>query len=235
MLLSWDDVARRQPIRLNLGGGPYSDPHPRYPGYVAIDREPSAPLGVAHDLTQPIPLPDDSVERILSDHFLEHLKVDEIRFVLAECWRLLVPGGIARIGVPDYGHPRERHHLRTGRDDSRRDHQTLTTGPLMRELVAQSPFGRGEFYHHWEGDEFVQRPMDYALGFLQRTPDNDRRNFCRGFRQHLGRLGRDLGMVLRRGPWVRRIDFETRRYHRLAVTSVVFDLVKPASQAAPAP
>jgi predicted SAM-dependent methyltransferase len=228
MLLQWEEVARRPLIRLNLGGGPWSDPHPLYPVFIAIDREPSAPLAVAHDLTLPIPLPDGSVDRILSEHFLEHLQQEEIVRLLVECHRLLRPGGLARVGVPDYNHPRERHHLARGFDDSRRDHQTLTTGPLMQELAAGSPFTDIRFHHYWQGDEFVQHPVDYSLGWLHRTVDNDRRNRARGFGQHCGRLARDLGMILRKGPWLRRVDLETRRFHRLAVTSVVFDLVKQA-------
>jgi predicted SAM-dependent methyltransferase len=53
------------------------------------------------DLREPLPLPDDSVSTIYSEHFVEHLSQDEgIRF-LNECRRVLQPGGRISIGVPD--------------------------------------------------------------------------------------------------------------------------------------
>jgi SAM-dependent methyltransferase len=54
-----------------------------------------------HDLRRPFPWQDASADTIYSSHFLEHLsKRDGARF-LAECHRVLKPGGIVRIVVPD--------------------------------------------------------------------------------------------------------------------------------------
>jgi SAM-dependent methyltransferase len=226
MPLSWVQVAQREPIRLNLGGGTDCHPRPQYRDYVAVDLETDADFGVCHDLLTPIPLPDGSVDRVLTEHFLEHLPPEGIAHVLRECHRLLKPGHVMRAAVPDYGHPRDRHCLRLGRDPRRRDHATLTTYPLCRELVAASPFGSARFHQYWDGDDFVRGAIDYAEAFIRRTPDNEPRNQCHGLRQHLGRYSRDLGTLLRRGPFARRIDFDTRRYHPLAITSIVFDLVR---------
>jgi len=232
--VEWDEVSRLERIRLNLGSGEHCHPHPDYLGFVAVDREPRAPWAVRHDLAQPIPLPAGSVERILSEHFLEHVPPATIVAILCECHRLLQPGGLARLAVPDYQHPRWRHWLTVGRDPHRGDHATLTTWPLLRALIAETPFTEVRPAHYWDGDRFVRAPLDYALGFVRRTPDNDPRNRCVGLRQHLGRVARDVGMVVRRGPFVRRVDLDTRRYHPLAVTSVVVDLVKAPAADAPA-
>lgn len=54
-----------------------------------------------HDLRRPFPWPDASAEAIYSSHTLEHLsKFDGARF-LDECARVLAPGGVVRIAVPD--------------------------------------------------------------------------------------------------------------------------------------
>jgi len=226
MPMTWAEVAALNPIYLNLGGGAHCRPDPAYAQYVAVDLVPQAPFAVAHDLRRPVPLPDGAVGRILSEHFLEHLAPGELPGVLAECHRLLKPGGLFRLAVPDYGHPRRRACLRQGRDPRRPDHRTLTTYPQLRELIQGSPFRQGSFYHYWEGDVFVERPIDYALGFVRRTPDHDPRNQCRGLAGRLGRMVRDLGEYARHGAGTRAIHLETRRYHRLAVTSIVVDLVK---------
>lgn len=54
-----------------------------------------------HDARTRFPFEDGSVDLIYSAHFLEHLTYSEGRSFLEECNRLLVPGGTARITVPD--------------------------------------------------------------------------------------------------------------------------------------
>lgn len=54
-----------------------------------------------HDLTKPLPWTDGSCDAIYSSHTLEHLTRDDGRRLLAECHRVLRPGGILRIVVPD--------------------------------------------------------------------------------------------------------------------------------------
>lgn len=226
MALTWEEVARLDPLQLNLGGGSCCHPDPRYPHYVSVELRPQTAYSVAHDLTRPIPLPDATVQRILSEHFIEHLDEPAIVALLAECHRLLRPGGLARFAVPDYAHPRDRRCLALGYDPRRRDHVTLPTRQNLETLVARSPFRTARFYQYWQDDRFIEQPVDYGFGFVQRTPDNDPRNRSDGARRQAGRLLRDLGTWLRYGIYTRDIHRDTRRYHRLAVTSVVFDLVK---------
>jgi predicted SAM-dependent methyltransferase len=226
MSLAWSSIAAMDPIYLNLGGGRDCHPRPEYRHYVAVDMVPRAEFAVAHDLGKPIPLADGSVSRILSEHFLEHVDEQVIATVLRESHRLLKPGGIARFAVPDYGHPRKRYCLALGRDPTRHDHVTLTTYDRMRALIAASPFGSGHFYHYWDGDRFVAEPVDYSQGYVRRTPDNHPHNQCRGFRQRCGRLLRDIGEYVRHGTGTTALHRETRRYHRLAITSLIVDLQK---------
>jgi SAM-dependent methyltransferase len=54
-----------------------------------------------HDLRRPFPWGDESVDCIYSSHTLEHLTREEGAFVMRECRRVLRPGGIIRIVVPD--------------------------------------------------------------------------------------------------------------------------------------
>lgn len=48
-----------------------------------------------------LPLEDASVEVVYSSHMIEHLDRGEARAFLAECRRVLLPGGILRLAVPD--------------------------------------------------------------------------------------------------------------------------------------
>ena len=56
---------------------------------------------VVHDARRGLPCPDASIRFIYTSHFLEHLRRDEAHFILRECYRVLVPGGLIRVVVPD--------------------------------------------------------------------------------------------------------------------------------------
>lgn len=227
MPLTWPEVSTHEPIRLNLGGSGDCHPNPDYPHYVAVDLEPQDEQGVAHDLSKPIPLPDGSVQRVLSEHFLEHVPTEVVRDLFDECYRLLEPGGIARFAVPDYAHPKNRKFRKSGFDPGHTDHVWFPIWDDLRALAEASAFTQIHFHHYWDGDEFVESPIDDSVGHVKRTPENDRRNRCVGIGQWGARLVRDLGVLLRGGPFVPRTHFLAQRYHRLRMTSIVFDLVKP--------
>lgn len=53
------------------------------------------------DLRQGIPYPDGSVHAIRCSHLIEHLTLEEAKALLREMFRVLIPGGIARIATPD--------------------------------------------------------------------------------------------------------------------------------------
>ncbi len=53
------------------------------------------------DVARGLPLQDGTVEILYSSHMLEHLDRNEADRFLREAFRLLCPGGIIRIAVPD--------------------------------------------------------------------------------------------------------------------------------------
>jgi predicted SAM-dependent methyltransferase len=54
-----------------------------------------------HDLTEGIPAEDDSLDLVYHSHMLEHLSFKEGIAFTQECFRVLRPGGVIRILVPD--------------------------------------------------------------------------------------------------------------------------------------
>lgn len=56
---------------------------------------------VIHDVRKPLPFPNCSMEAIYASHLLEHLYLNEAGRLLCECHRVLSPGGVLRIIVPD--------------------------------------------------------------------------------------------------------------------------------------
>jgi SAM-dependent methyltransferase len=53
------------------------------------------------DLTKPLPFPDNSISAVFSAHVFEHLFPDEIERLVSEIGRVLAPGGVCRVVVPD--------------------------------------------------------------------------------------------------------------------------------------
>ena len=54
-----------------------------------------------HDIRKPLPFPDGSASAIYASHVLEHLYFEEARRLISEAFRVLCPGGILRVVVPD--------------------------------------------------------------------------------------------------------------------------------------
>lgn len=84
---------------LELGSG--SQPHPR--GTVRHDRvKHDAYIDVAHDLEVfPWPWADASAEGIIAYDVMEHLHCDVVVW-LDECWRILAPGGLLELRLPNW-------------------------------------------------------------------------------------------------------------------------------------
>lgn len=54
-----------------------------------------------HDIRNPLPWADGTFTAVYASHVLEHLFVGQARRVLKECHRVLKPGGVVRMVVPD--------------------------------------------------------------------------------------------------------------------------------------
>lgn len=90
-------ASRAGDLRLHLGCGPN---HLR--GWVNVDLV-STGADLAWDLSVRAPFADGSVAAIFHEHLLEHLPLPAAVSFLQECHRLLRPGGVLRVGVPDFG------------------------------------------------------------------------------------------------------------------------------------
>ena len=56
---------------------------------------------IAFDLLRPLPVSDGAVDRVFTEHFIEHVTRVEARRILRDCARALAPGGVLRISTPD--------------------------------------------------------------------------------------------------------------------------------------
>lgn len=87
----------RRDLLVNVGCGPET-----LPGFVNLDLFPVAPDVITWDCRWGLPLAGASARGIRAEHFFEHLETrEEAPAFLADAWRVLIPGGVLRIVVPD--------------------------------------------------------------------------------------------------------------------------------------
>ena len=85
------------PVRLHLGCG-----WNKLPGWHNVDLV-GGKVDLVWDIRQPLPYPRESVDVVFMEHVLEHLRYGESLVVLNHVRRVLKPGGVLRVGVPDAG------------------------------------------------------------------------------------------------------------------------------------
>jgi SAM-dependent methyltransferase len=87
----------RQPLLLNIGSG--FNPKPNWTNIDLL----GAPVDVPWDLSRGIPFGDASVDGVYHEHLMEHLTLRQGLELCRECYRVLRPGGVLRVAVPDAG------------------------------------------------------------------------------------------------------------------------------------
>jgi predicted SAM-dependent methyltransferase len=116
------------------------------------------------DATKKIPLASKSVATLYASHMLEHLDRQEARRFLAEAMRVLRPGGVIRLVVPDL-HILVQRYLKEGSANDFVEGTYLTQEKvrgLKRRLLFLMAGGR---LHHWMYDGYSLCGLLSEAGF----------------------------------------------------------------------
>lgn len=130
-----------KPIMANLGCGSRF-----HPDWVNFDLHSAQPGVIPCNLLGGIPLGDNSCDAVFNSAVLEHFRPQDADKFVRECHRILKPGGILRIGVPDlenlarlYLHQLER--ALAGHRGAHDDY-TWTVLEFLDQLVREKSGGR---------------------------------------------------------------------------------------------
>ncbi len=147
-----------------------------HPDWVNLDKVPSAPGVLRHDVAEPLPLADGSCRMVYHSHVLEHLPRHQAPTFLAECFRVLRPGGILRVAVPDLEQIC-RAYLDAlelavdGAPDAAARHQWMTV-ELIDQMTREE--SGGEMWRYWSqspvpAEDFVRARVGHeaALGIAR--------------------------------------------------------------------
>ena len=87
-------IIKGKSIKLDIGCGTV-----KHKGFIGIDVR-DCGQEIVWDVRGGIPLPDNSVEFIWSNHVLEHFDNDELKDLFREFYRILKKGGVVQTVVP---------------------------------------------------------------------------------------------------------------------------------------
>lgn len=148
---------RFDPLRLNLGAGPY--PKRGWLNVDALAREGNqdgedGEAYLQHDLRTPLPFADGTVDEAYAGHVLEHLPKPLV--LVTELFRVLAPGARCGLVVPDADVA--WRHFKDGR----------LPGKLLEDIVGRLP--EGEYGHHnvWSQDGLAA--LCWVAGFRRIEP-----------------------------------------------------------------
>jgi SAM-dependent methyltransferase len=89
-------VATMAPARLNWGCGAHPEP-----GWVNSDLKDAPGIDISCDIRDGLPVADGSFDYVVSIHALPMIPYPELVPALQELRRVLRPGGVLRLGLPD--------------------------------------------------------------------------------------------------------------------------------------
>jgi predicted SAM-dependent methyltransferase len=163
-----------RPEKINLGSGTLVKK-----GYLNVDIYPGG--DVTLDLRKGLPFESASCGRIFSEHFLEHLihleyanigYPSDARRILAECFRVLRPGGLLSLSVPDAEWPVVDYPAGAGAPFFKTAAEQGWFPPGITRMEAINRFFRQAGEHHFMYDFETLELLLRQLGFvnIQRRP-----------------------------------------------------------------
>ncbi len=133
-------------LRLNIGCG-----RTFHPAWLNFDLYPADPSVRRVDIRAGLPLADGSCAVVYHAHVIEHLKPAAARAFLAEVRRVLAPGGIVRVVVPDLEQIAQLYlrHLECAAAGGESEAHRWMTLELVDQLVRDTSGGEmGRFLRH---------------------------------------------------------------------------------------
>lgn len=116
------------------------------------------------DVTKPFPFPSGTFEAAFSSHVMEHLYPEQARSCAAEVYRILAPGGVFRVVVPDLDRMIARY--RPEQADA------------WVEAFFESRQTGAQHQHHWMYNEASMRALLTGVGFAEVARRDYRQGRC---------------------------------------------------------
>jgi len=131
------------------------------------------PVSVSHiDATGAFPFKNDEIDYVFSEHMIEHITFPQGMNMLAECYRILKPGGKLRISTPDLSFLIDLY--KSEKSEIQKSYIKWSTDTFIKEApCCEEVFVINNFVRDW-GHHFIydERLLRYSLersGFAEIT------------------------------------------------------------------
>tara|TARA_Y100000389_G_scaffold43255_1_gene37900 strand:- start:121 stop:759 length:639 start_codon:yes stop_codon:yes gene_type:complete len=165
--------------------------------FVGLQLNSSNEYNIEHNVLNKMDLYDNSVDIYQSEDVFEHIEYNELCNVINEIYRVLKPGGLFRLSVPDY--KCDILYNRSAKNENNEiifdsggggnydydkkkvingGHVWFPTYELVNLLLSKTKFEKNKinFLHYYDKNNLgITHKIDYNNGYITRTPDNDMR------------------------------------------------------------
>lgn len=199
--MSFKDIQHLPNIYLYCGGMPTNRRTFTGKPFIGLDRYPDRKdpprFHIRHDLLNKFKLNDNTVDIIQSEDVFEHLEYSQLKNIFNEIYRVLKPNGLFRISLPDYDcdilYNRSTfdkfgnivfdaggggsYNLMSKKVENG-GHLWFPTYKSLKPLLESTNFSNSKinFLHYYdENKKPIINNIDYSMGYISRTPDNDKR------------------------------------------------------------
>lgn len=190
--ITFNDIKNNDYIYLYAGDIPNSKEYDKE-GIVGLSIRKADYRTIRHDITKAFLLDDNTVDIFQAEDVFEHIEYEKLVQVINEIYRVLKPGGLFRLSVPDYRcdvlYERSLKDYNgkiifdKGGGGKFKDGKVVDGGHVwfpmyetVKELIDESMFSIYKFYHYYdENGKSITENIDYSIGYIQRTPDHNKR------------------------------------------------------------
>jgi len=188
--ITFTELSKMKDIYLYAGDVP---DRIEYNKYVGLSLNQWNKNHIKHNVINKYPLKDNCVNIYQSEDVFEHIEINKLPMIINEIYRVLKPKGVFRLSVPDY--KCDILYKRTQKDNKGNlmfdpiggggfiDGKVVNGGHLwfpkyeiVKKLLEGTHFKKIYFFHYYdENGKGITNEIDYSIGYVMRTPDNDDR------------------------------------------------------------
>lgn len=186
--LKFEDLNKVENIYLYAGDVPQRKEYEKYIGLSLNQRN---KRHIKHDVINRYPLKDNCVNIYQSEDVFEHIDIERLPKIINEIYRVLKPKGIFRLSLPDYRC--DIFYQRTLKDKEGElqfdpggggkfvngkvmdgGHVWFPKYEIVKGILENTNFDNFNFLHYYnELGKGITNHIDYSIGYVMRTPDND--------------------------------------------------------------
>jgi hypothetical protein len=193
--MRFEDLIHSNDIYLYLGDLPVQRRTYTNKNFIGLSLNKNDQYHIKHDVVKHISLNDNTVNIVQSEDVMEHIEYHLLKDPINEIYRILKPGGLFRLSMPDYSC--DILYNRSKKDENGNlifdsggggtydeinkkvgggGHVWFPNFSSVKSLLETTDFlnEKINYLHYYDMDNNpVTNKIDYNNGFISRTPDND--------------------------------------------------------------